>query len=230
MRRPIYEIDNLSVTFDSKRVLMIKEFSIHRGACYVVFGKNASGKSVFIDLLARNQKNKNGTIKFEGKNLKEYRSREFFDLIAVVPQVFYPPWGSVKKYLQKTIGRYSHNKNIDSKVEAISKKMQLNNIINKKMKKLTPGQLRWVVLAASIAADTKVLFIDEFELHLTKNQINDLIRILNRKINYDGVSLIATTLSKDILSKLASVTITLDEGKISSVRSSSNRNKRKNKR
>tara|TARA_B100000959_G_C14627877_1_gene479020 strand:- start:335 stop:640 length:306 start_codon:yes stop_codon:yes gene_type:complete len=87
------------------------------------------------------------------------------------------------------------------------------------MKSLTPGELRWVVLATQIAADTKVLIIDEYEQHLGKEEIKKLNTILYRKINYDGITLITTTQNKDIFSRLASVIITLDNGKIISLRS-----------
>ena len=97
------------------------------------------------------------------------------------------------------------------------------------MKSLTPGELRWVVLATMIGADSKVLFIDEIELHLGKKDLTTLLSILHRKINYDGVTLITSTQNKDLLSRIASVTVTLENGRITSVRSSSNKKSRYSK-
>jgi len=53
-----------------------------------------------------------------------------------------------------------------------------------------------------------------------------LLSILHRKINYDGVTLITSTQNKEILSRIASVTITLENGRITSVRSSDKKNER----
>ena len=95
-------------------------------------------------------------------------------------------------------------------------------MLKTQLSNLTPGQLRWVVLAANIAADTKVLIIDELEQHLGAYHIKQLNKILYRKCNYDGVTLIASTQNKSFFqSHLASVIITLERGKIFSVRSSS---------
>jgi len=47
-----------------------------------------------------------------------------------------------------------------------------------------------------------------------------LLSILHRKINYDGVTVITSTQNKELLSRIASVTITLENGRITSVRSS----------
>ena len=110
--------------------------------------------------------------------------------------------------------------------------MNISILLKRKMKSLTPGELRWVVLAAQIAADTKVLFIDEYELHLGKEELKNLNNILYRKIHYDGITLITATQNKDLIKRLASVTITLENGKITSLRSFSKkkdnyRNKRR---
>ena len=122
--------------------------------------------------------------------------------------------------MSKTIGKFSHIKNQETRLDEICRKMNITNLLNRKMKSLTPGELRWVVLATMIGADSKVLFIDEIEMHLGKNDLKNLINILHRKINYDGVTVIASTQNKELLSRIASVTITLENGRITSVRSS----------
>ena len=121
--------------------------------------------------------------------------------------------------MSKTIGKFSHIKNQEKRLDEICRKMNITNLLNRKMKSLTPGELRWVVLATMIGADSKVLFIDEIELHLSKKDQATLLSILHRKINYDGITLITSTQNKDLLSRIASVTITLENGRITSVRS-----------
>ena len=150
----------------------------------------------------------------------------------MVPQKFRPPWGTVNNYMLTTILRYSHIKNPDKQIYDISRKMDIPSLLKRKMKSLTPGELRWVVLATQIAVDSKVLFIDEYEQHLSMENIKKLNNILYQKINYDGITLITTTQNKDIFNRLASVTVTLEHGRITSLRSFSKkkdnyRNKRR---
>ena len=80
--------------------------------------------------------------------------------IAYVPQSFKIPWGTVKKFIYKTLSQYSHITDIEKQITNISRKMEIKNLLDFKMSKLSPGQLRWVVLAANIAADSKILIID----------------------------------------------------------------------
>ena len=88
-----------------------------------------------------------------------------------------------------------------------------------KVRNLTPSQFRWVDLAAKIGSNPKVLFIDEMELHLSKDNIHILSKLLYRKCNYDGVTLVCTSQNADMFKNLSSVVITLKHGRISSLRS-----------
>ena len=97
--------------------------------------------------------------------------------------------------------------------------MKLNKYLDRDFKKLSDGERRWIELAVSIACDTKVLLIDGFGQYLGEEKINILSQILYRKINYDGVTVIICTHIRERLSRIASVFIRLDQGKIVSVRS-----------
>ena len=216
---PLYTIQDLFISKGNEDRLMIKQFDIHRGTCYVFEGRMGSGKTTFLDALYSRRKTQRGNIIFEEKNIHKYSNQEYQDQIAIVPQVFNPPWGTVRNYMYKMIGKFSHIKNAEKRAEEISKKMSLTYLLNRKMKSLTPGEIRWVVLATMIGADSKVLFIDEIELHLGKKEQKTLLSILHRKINYDGVTVILSTQNKDFVSRIASVTITLENGRIISVRS-----------
>ena len=216
---PLYRITNLHITKEKKERLQIKQFDIHRGTCYVVDGGMGSGKTTFLEVLYSRLKIEIGEIEFEEKDIHNYSNREYQEQIAVVPQKFSPPWGTVNNYMHKTIRKYSHIKNPDKRLDEIIRKMNVSKLLTRKMKSLTPGELRWVILAAQISVDTKVLFIDEYEQHLGNEQIKKLNNVLYRKINYDGVTLITTTQNKDYFNRLASVCITLENGRITSLRS-----------
>ena len=78
MSKPIFKIENLSVEKKKKKILFIKSFEIHRGACYVISGKVGSGKSTFINTLAKIEDNFNGEIFYEGENIKLINKKTFY--------------------------------------------------------------------------------------------------------------------------------------------------------
>ena len=225
---PLYSIHDLFVSKGNEDKLTIKQFDIHRGACYVFEGRMGSGKTTFLESLYNRKKGDRGEIKFEEEDIYKYSNREYQNQIAIVPQEFTPPWGTVKNYMIKTLGTFSYIKNTDKRMDEVSRKMSMPHLLMRKMKSLSPGELRWVVLATMIGADSKVLFIDEIELHLGKKDLSNLLSVLHRKINYDGITLITSTQNKELLSRIASVTITLENGRITSVRSSGSKKGRYN--
>ena len=65
----------------------------------------------------------------------------------------------------------------------------------------------------------KVLIIDDLDAYLTTDELKVLKSVLNRKANYDGVTIVAGCRYIYNFSKFASVNITLDSGRIVRVRS-----------
>ena len=227
---PIYSINNLNILMGKDCIFKINQFDIHRGACYVFEGRMGAGKTTFIETLYFRHKVKNGDIIFEEKDIYKYSNREYRNQVAFVPQKFTSPWGTVYKYMIKTLKSYNYIKNLEKRVDEMSKKMKFVHLLNRKINSLSPGELRWVLLATMIGADSKVLFIDEIELHLGKRELSNLLSILHRKINYDGITVILSTQNKDLLSRISSVTITLESGRITSVRSSNKKSGKYSKR
>ena len=227
MQIPIFSLKKIQLKQKNENILKINNFDIHRGAAYFINGNMGSGKTSLLNLIAQKKEPYSGDILYENENLMKISKNIFSQDIAYVEQNIKVSWwdGTVKYYLNKLLQKYNHITNIDTKIQNIVKTMDIRYLLNSKMSDLTPGQLRWVVLAANIAADTKVLIIDEMEQHLGPYHIKNLNKILYRKCNYDGVTLIASTQNKSFFqSHLASVIITLEKGKIFSVRSSGKKN------
>jgi len=219
MSKPIYKINNLSVVSRSIKILTIKSFEIHRGTCYVINGRVGSGKSAFIDILARQNLKYNGRVVFEDDDLQEISKSEYNKNISYVSQISKASWGTVNSYLVKQIKKYPHLKDHQKLIDKRFKSLNIESMLSKKMRKLTPGELRLVHLLRGIISDTKVLFVDDFDMHLGSYEIDKLSKILYRKCNYDGVTIIMSSSNKEIIKMLANITINMDFGRIKSVRS-----------
>ena len=220
MKKPIFEIKNLNYTKNDSTLLNIKKFEIHRGACYVFNGNMASGKTLLLDILTKNNKKYNGDILYENESIKQIPFSNYIKEIAYVKQSIKAPYfQNVETYIKGILKRSYKNDGVDKQYNDILKTMDFKYMANVKMRDLTPGQLRWVDLASNIALFPKVLFIDELELHLSMSKIKNLVKILYRKVNYEGVTIIATTQNKEFFSNLISVSININNGRITSVRS-----------
>ena len=232
MQIPLFSMNNLIVKSKNIQRLYIKSFDIHRGAIYLVSGKPGSGKTTLLDTVSKKNKISNGSLFYENSDIYSSSNKSFKNELAYVSQVCKPRWFSVEYYMLQVISKTNHRKDDAKKhMNKICKQFNCSYLIDRKIRNLTPGQLRLIMLAAAIAADSKVLVIDELEQHLTKETLRLVMKILQRKSNYDGVSIIASTLNPELISSIASVHITLSDGRITSVRSNMKRSRnRRSKR
>ena len=59
---PLYSIQDLFVSKGNEDILSIKQFDIHRGACYVFEGRMGSGKTTLLETLYKRNKTQRGEI------------------------------------------------------------------------------------------------------------------------------------------------------------------------
>ena len=221
MKNPIYSVNKVLVKRDNRDILDVKQLDIHKGSCYVIYGDVGSGKSTLLDVLFKSHKPLSGTIKYENNELSTIRNSDYFKEVYHVSQELKLPWFkiTVRDYIDKNVMSHTNLGDPKKRIKSTISKMKLNKYLDRDFRKLSDGERRWVELAVSIACDTKVLLIDGFGQYLGEEKINILSQILYRKINYDGVTVIICTHIRERLSRIASVFIRLDQGKIVSVRS-----------
>jgi len=70
MQIPLYSIQDLFISKGDEDKLTIKQFDIHRGACYVFEGRMGSGKTTFLDALYSRRKTEGSDIRFEEKDIQ----------------------------------------------------------------------------------------------------------------------------------------------------------------
>lgn len=221
MKNPIYSISKVVIKKDDRKVLDIKQLDIHRGSCYVIYGDVGSGKTTLLNLLFKKEQISDGSLLYENTDLDSISKANYNKDIYHVSQELKLPWFkvSVEDYINKNVNSHTSLTDPKRRIKSVISKMKLSKYLDRDYRKLSDGERRWVELAVSIACDTKVLLIDGFGQYLGEEKINILSQILYRKINFDGVTVVICTHIRERLSRIASVFIRLDQGKIVGVRS-----------
>lgn len=76
MNAKILEIDNLTVSFDGFKALNQLNFSMNAGELRVVIGPNGAGKTTFLDVITGKVKPTQGTVRFQGRNLRSFAEHQ----------------------------------------------------------------------------------------------------------------------------------------------------------
>ena len=88
MKKPIFEIRNLIFNKNNSNILSIKKFEVHRSALYLFNGNMASGKTLLLDILSKNNNKYKGDVLFEGNRLNSLNKYKYQLEVKYVKQIF----------------------------------------------------------------------------------------------------------------------------------------------
>ena len=163
--KPILSLENISLSFGKNRILDNVSFKVNHGEILGMLGPNGVGKSTIFNLITGLIKPDYGKIKFNNINVVDYpiylRTTKF--KIGYVPQ--YGGYFNDLTLLEnlKAIAEIVviDKKLINSKIDQLIAKFELDAIRDIKAKFLSGGQKKKLVIALALLSDPKILLLDE---------------------------------------------------------------------
>jgi ABC-2 type transport system ATP-binding protein len=152
------EVNNISFKYAGQKDLVFDDFSLRleENNIYGLLGKNGTGKSTLLYLIAGLLRAKKGTVSFDGVETYK-RQPETLQEIFIVPEEFDLPSMSLEQYVkihEPFYPRFSREV-----LEACLKDFELTTDI--KLNALSMGQKKKVFMSFALAANTKLLLMDE---------------------------------------------------------------------
>lgn len=162
------EFKNVSFSYDGKRdVLKNISFAANPGETVALVGHTGSGKSSIINLMMRFYEFDRGEILVDGESIRNYSKVEIRKKLGLVIQDPFLFYGTVKDNIRL------HNTDLtDEKIEEAARFVQANTFIEKledgyqhkvveRGATFSSGQRQLIAFARTIAANPKVLVLDE---------------------------------------------------------------------
>ena len=162
------------------------DLQIRKGETFSLLGVNGAGKTTTIKMISCLTAPTEGEITVDGVDaLKD--SRRVKEIIAVSPQETAIAQNlSVWENLDFVCGIYGFSKEVRlSKIQNVTKKLGLNDVIKRKAGKLSGGWQRRLSIAMALISEPKILFLDEPTLGLdviARSELWDIIRELKGDI------------------------------------------------
>lgn len=217
------EIKNLSKTFKSKdattEALKNVSLSINDGDIYGIIGMSGAGKSTLVRCINMLERPDDGQVIIDDKVVNELNDKELRLLRRDVTMIFQGFNLLMQTTCLKNVMFPLQLAKVEKK-EAEKKALELLDIVGLKAKAnsypamLSGGQQQRVAIARALASNPKILLCDEATSALdptTTNQILDLIRDINQKMN---ITCVIITHQMSVVESICNKVAILDEGKV----------------
>ncbi len=209
----ILKISNVSKVYSNKfQALDSLSLKINKGEIFALLGPNGAGKSTLINTVCGILNFDEGTITVNELDIKK-QYRKARSLIGIVPQelnleAFETIWDNVN-YSRGLYGKPPNH----SYIEKLLRELSLWDKKDNKLRELSGGMKRRVLIAKALSHEPKVLFLDEPTASVDVELRKDMWEVVKR-LKQEGVTIILTTHYIEEAEEIADRVGIINNGKI----------------
>jgi len=192
----ILHIQNLSKTYNKgvesqHHALKDVSLSVYEGEIFALLGPNGAGKTTLIESVCGLVEPTQGTVVIDGFDIKkEYKKARA--LVGLVPQeLVLEPFATIKEVLWYTRGYFdlAYNKDLEEK---LLRRLNLWEKRDAKIRALSGGMKRRVLIARALISEPKILFLDEPTAGVDVELRRELMDFV-QELKAGGMTIILTT-------------------------------------
>ncbi len=175
------ELKGLSAGYDGEKVLNDVNLNIE-GGFVGVLGPNGSGKTTLLRVISGILKPMSGMVRINGVDIHKANRKTSSRLVTMVSQDFTPMYEyRVIEVVKMAFasGSIFPSRDEDEKALAALQSLGIKDLSGRFFSELSGGEKRMVMLARALAQESKVILVDELELHLDpahKKWISEMLK------------------------------------------------------
>lgn len=194
----VVKMENIRKVFPGNVIANDKvNLEIKKGEIHALLGENGAGKSTLMNILTGLYKQDGGNLYIKGEKIEgNYTPKDAIARgVGMVHQNFrlVKPFSVVENMGLGEKGKFFfQNKSIEKKIEAVSKKFQLELDPHAKIWQLSIGEQQRVEIGKMLYRNSDILIMDEPTAVLTPMEVNGLFDIL-KAMTKEGLAIIFIT-------------------------------------
>ena len=198
------EVENLSFSYGRRKSKVLEDFSmkLDKGSVYGLLGKNGTGKSTLLYLMAGLLRPQTGNVLYKGVDVKKRYPNTLQDMF-LVPEEFALPNVSLKQYVKLNAPFYPNFS--DELLNACLRDFDMNEDIH--LGELSMGQKKKAFMCFALATNTSLLMMDEPTNGLDIPSKSQFRKVIASGMSDDKAVIISTHQVRDIDSLLDHVLI-----------------------
>jgi ABC-2 type transport system ATP-binding protein len=207
------EVINLSKSYKSKQAVNNINFKINENEIVGLLGPNGCGKTTTIGMILGLLKPTSGQVLINGIDIEKNKISLLHKMNFISPYIELPKKLTVKQNLT-VYGKLYNINNLNDRINYLSNKLRLNNLLDKITGELSSGQKNRASLAKALINEPTVLLLDEPTASLDP-ETGDFIRTFLE--NYKKEKKIAVLLAShnmDEVKRLCGSVLMMNDGNI----------------
>ncbi|MDB4154411.1 ABC transporter ATP-binding protein [Candidatus Pelagibacter sp.] len=207
------EVINLSKSYKSKQAVNSINFKINENEIVGLLGPNGCGKTTTIGMVLGLLKPTSGQVLINGIDIEKNKISLLHKMNFISPYIELPKKLTIKQNLT-VYGKLYNINNLNDRIDYLSNKLRLNNLLDKITGELSSGQKNRASLAKALINEPTVLLLDEPTASLDP-ETGDFIRTFLE--NYKKEKKIAVLLAShnmDEVKRLCGSVLMMNDGNI----------------
>lgn len=182
------KINNISKAFKDKKIVSGISFEVNKGDIYGLLGPNGAGKTTTFYIIAGLLSSDRGQIILSGEDISaipmHQRSKRGIKYLPQEPSIFQNLSVYENLYGLAELS-FDNKRDIEIFIDNSMEEFNLSKISDLKGRQLSGGQRRKVELARTLAADPKVILLDEPFAGIDPIAIEDIKNVLTKLLKRD---------------------------------------------
>ena len=207
------EVINLSKSYKTKNAVNNINFKINENEIVGLLGPNGCGKTTTIGMILGLLKPTSGRVLINGKNIENNKISILHKMNFISPYIELPKKLTVNQNLI-VYGKLYNIQNLNERINFLSEKLRLGDLLDKITGELSSGQKNRVSLAKALINDPTVLLLDEPTAALDPETADFIRTFLEKYKEEKKISVLLASHNMDEVKRLCNSVMMMKDGTI----------------